>query len=118
MDLLKEFFLEAFPNPEREGCPDEETLVALAENRLPPAHPARFHIGSCSECYAEYRGYCFEVQEKREPTFGTPKSEETRLAGSWSQTASVLGTNLKTPTKAALWVRDRILAAYHHFSRS
>ena len=118
MDLLKEFLLEAFPNPDREGCPDEETLVALAENRLPPAHPARFHLGSCSECYAEYRGYCFEAQEKSEPTSGAPKSEKTRLAGSWSQTASVIGTNLKTPTKAVHWVRKRISAAYHHFSRS
>ena len=41
MDLIKEFFLEAFPNPDRIDCPSEETLVALAEERLLPGDPAR-----------------------------------------------------------------------------
>ena len=31
-ELLEEFFLEAFPNPERVGCPDEDAMQALAEN--------------------------------------------------------------------------------------
>lgn len=51
---MKDFLLESFPNPERKGCPDEDTLQALAEDRLPPSHPALLHVGSCSECYAEY----------------------------------------------------------------
>ena len=33
---MKDFFLEANPNPDRIGCPDERTLRALAEDRLPP----------------------------------------------------------------------------------
>lgn len=55
LDLLKNYLLKAFPNPEREGCPDEETVKALAERRLPLNQPAMLHIASCSECYAEYR---------------------------------------------------------------
>ena len=51
---MKDFLLESFPNPERKGCPDEDTLQALAEDRLPPNHTALLHVGSCSECYAEY----------------------------------------------------------------
>ena len=51
---MKDFLLESFPNPERKGCPDEGTLEALAEDRLSPNHPALLHVGSCSECYAEY----------------------------------------------------------------
>jgi len=117
MDLLKEFLLEAFPNPDREGCPDEETLIALAENRLPPAHPARLHLGSCSECYAEYRGCCLELQEKNNPTLDTPDPEETRVVRSWSKTVSVLRPNLTRPTKAVHWLRDRLLAAFHNLSR-
>ncbi len=31
-ELLEEFFLEAFPNPDRVGCPDEDAMQALAEN--------------------------------------------------------------------------------------
>ena len=62
---MKEFLLEAFPNPERKGCPDEETLKALAEDRLPPHHSARLHVGSCSECFAEYRGYRLEWEDRK-----------------------------------------------------
>ena len=56
-DLLNDFLLEAFPNPERKGCPDEDTLQAFAEDRLPPGNPVLGHISSCSECYREYRHY-------------------------------------------------------------
>jgi hypothetical protein len=50
---IRRFFLEAYPNPERSGCPDETTLKDIAENRLPPNHPARLHLASCSPCFAE-----------------------------------------------------------------
>jgi hypothetical protein len=56
-DLMKEFLLESFPNPGRKGCPDEETIKSLAERRLPASHPAMMHLGSCSECFAEYGHY-------------------------------------------------------------
>lgn len=66
MDLIREYFLEAHPNPERIGCPDEDTLKALAEDRLPPEHPARLHLASCSECVAEYLGYRDEWKEAQQ----------------------------------------------------
>lgn len=56
-DLLNDFLLEAFPNPERKGCPDDDTLQAFAEDRLPPGNPVLSHISSCSECYREYKHY-------------------------------------------------------------
>jgi len=64
-DLLKDFLLEAFPNPERKGCPDEQTLKALAEGRLEVDHPAALHVGSCSECYSEYRNYHQDWKEAK-----------------------------------------------------
>src|ERR1700731_2838233 len=76
---MNDFLLEAFPNPERKGCPDEGTLKALAENRLRLDDPAGLHVGSCSECYAEYRHYRLDWKQ-------------TRDAGSAS-VASVLGPN-------------------------
>ena len=60
---MKDFLLDTFPNPERKGCPDDKTLEALAEDRLPAEHPARLHVGSCSECYAEYRHYRLDWEE-------------------------------------------------------
>ena len=56
-DLLNDFLLERFPNPERIGCPDDKTLRAFAEDRLPPGSSPLEHVSSCSECYAEYRHY-------------------------------------------------------------
>jgi len=40
VDIIKDYFLETNPNPERKGCPDEATLQGLAEDRLPVSHPA------------------------------------------------------------------------------
>ncbi len=31
-ELIEQFFLEAFPNPDRIGCPDEEAVQAVAQN--------------------------------------------------------------------------------------
>src|SRR5580704_17127421 len=62
---MKDFFLEANPNPDRIGCPEERTLRALAEDRLPSPHPARLHLASCSECFAEFRGFKGDWEQKR-----------------------------------------------------
>lgn len=67
-DLMKDFLLETFPNPERKGCPDDKTIEALAEDKLPPDHPARLHVGSCSECYAEYRHFRQDWEEANDTT--------------------------------------------------
>jgi hypothetical protein len=71
---MKDFLLETFPNPERKGCPDDKTLEALAEDRLPAEHPARLHVGSCSECYAEYRHYRLDWEESKAAA-STPNSD-------------------------------------------
>lgn len=55
MGLLMEFLFEAFTNPQRRGCPDDSELEALSRGILPHDHAAYRHIGSCSECFAEYR---------------------------------------------------------------
>ncbi len=54
-DVIEKFFLQANPNPEREGCPGWETLKAIAENTLPIQHPARLHLASCSPCFGEFQ---------------------------------------------------------------
>jgi hypothetical protein len=54
-NIIREFFLRGNPNPTREGCPDRAILQAIADNSLPPNHPARLHLASCSPCFAEFR---------------------------------------------------------------
>ena len=45
-----------FANPQREGCPDSETLNLLARRRPSLAESADLidHIGTCSPCFNEY----------------------------------------------------------------
>ena len=62
-ELIKDFLRESFPNPERKGCPDEDVLQALAEDRITPNDPALLHVGSCSECYREYLHLRREFEE-------------------------------------------------------
>src|ERR1700757_977288 len=62
---IRQFFLEANPNPERQGCPDEKTLKDIAENRLPTDHPARLHLASCPPCFAEFRSFKGQFEDKR-----------------------------------------------------
>jgi len=94
---MKDFLLEAFPNPERKGCPDDETLKALADDRLPANDPVRLHLGSCSECFAEYRGYRMEHEDfvKTEssavlPLPGGTKSVSRSRFLPWAIAASLL----------------------------
>ncbi len=94
---MKDFLLEAFPNPERKGCPDDETLKALAEDRLLANDPARLHLGSCSECFAEYRGYRMEHEDFIKAgssavlplTVGKPSVSRSRFLP-WAIAASLL----------------------------
>ena len=64
-ELMKDFLKESFPNPERKGCPDEDVLQALAEDRITEDDPALLHVGSCSECYREYLHLRREFEEAK-----------------------------------------------------
>lgn len=75
-DLLNDFLLESFPNPERKGCPDEKTLRAFAEGRLPPGDPILRHVSSCSECYDEYRHYRQDWKEAISTAEAGSKSQQ------------------------------------------
>jgi hypothetical protein len=62
-EALEYFLLTAFPNPTRTGCPTDDVLRSIAEGRLPADDPAQLHVGSCSECYAEYRHYRMDWEQ-------------------------------------------------------
>ncbi len=65
-ELMKDYLLQSFPNPERKGCPDEDVLQALAEDRVASNDAALLHVGSCSECYREYLHLRREIEEARQ----------------------------------------------------
>lgn len=52
---IEEILLQAFPNPERVGCPPPETIRALGERRIGRDDPAWDHIWHCSPCFADFK---------------------------------------------------------------
>ena len=61
-----------FPNPERSGCPDKETLRAIAARNLSLEQVVEWvdHIGFCSPCYVEYDELRRQVVNRRWMRFG------------------------------------------------
>jgi hypothetical protein len=63
--LLEDFFLTQFPNPERNGCPDDLALQAFAEGITPNGTTSVLsHVSSCSECYREYVHYRMDMKDR------------------------------------------------------
>jgi hypothetical protein len=62
-DPIKHFFLEAYPNPAREGCPPTDVLRAIAANTIAPSDPACLHLAGCSPCFNEF--LTFQEAHKR-----------------------------------------------------
>ena len=54
-DELDYLFANASPNPNREGCPSRETLIALSRRERPIGHPDYLHLVRCSPCFREFR---------------------------------------------------------------
>jgi len=61
-----------FPNPERSGCPDKETLRAIAARNLSLEQVVEWvdHVGFCSPCYVEYDALRRQVVNRRWMQFG------------------------------------------------
>jgi hypothetical protein len=51
--LLERTASEDHPNPERKGCPSQETLAAFAQNprEFPMDDPIFEHVQNCSPCF-------------------------------------------------------------------
>ena len=56
-----------FPNPSREGCPEDGLLKRMAAKQgvLPVGHPTHVHIMQCSPCYQRLEGYRATYRQRR-----------------------------------------------------
>lgn len=59
-ELLQQSILRHYPNPDRKGCLDKETIASIAEQSLPHQDARWEHISHCSPCY---RGFLDHRQE-------------------------------------------------------
>jgi len=53
-EMLQQAVLQHYPNPERKGCLDSETITTIARQRLPHQASGWEHISHCSPCYREF----------------------------------------------------------------
>ena len=54
-----------FPNPERTGCPDPETLNSMSRRIIPMTQAQLHHVTHCSPCFRTFQAIRAEVRHKR-----------------------------------------------------
>src|SRR6266576_1549910 len=54
LDFARSYLSEAFPNPDREGCPPESALRSLAFNPKQSEPTVTEHLAACSPCFRRY----------------------------------------------------------------
>lgn len=86
-DEFDYLFANTSPNPNREGCPSREELVALSRREKPIGDPGYLHIVRCSPCFREFRTMQQEHKRKRRAaltrTLAVAATVAVAVAGYW-----------------------------------
>src|SRR5579863_8787291 len=62
---LQDVALREFPNPERIGCPDPETLGGMSRRILPMTEDQLHHVTHCSPCFQAFLSIRREMRQRR-----------------------------------------------------
>ena len=62
--FAKSYLSEAFPNPQRIGCPPDAALVRMAERPTEQDAPISEHLTGCSPCFKRYMEILAELKRK------------------------------------------------------
>src|SRR2546427_6940233 len=54
LDFARSYLSEAFPNPDRQGCPPDAALRSLAFNPNESEPTVTEHLAVCSPCFQRY----------------------------------------------------------------
>ena len=67
LDILRQGLTKEFPNPERIGCPGSSLLKGIAQQKvsLTGVEPWLDHLGSCSPCFQEFKGFRRQSTQRR-----------------------------------------------------
>ena len=82
---------EGFPNPDRAGCPDNETLKAMAFRKLSHEQLVGWidHLGTCTPCFREYTEFRNQAEWRRTLAYvGVAASVLVALFGLWQWRSS------------------------------
>lgn len=86
LDFARSYLSEAFPNPDRQGCPPDDALRSLAFNPSESEPTVTEHLAVCSPCFQRYSELLAEL--KSQPRV-EPRLSFTRISA-WSKTHPVL----------------------------
>ena len=64
LELGRKHLAEDFPNPTRQGCPQEDVLRLLAEQPKTVEDSVLDHITLCSPCYRAYSSFLQQMRAK------------------------------------------------------
>jgi hypothetical protein len=70
LDFARSYLSEAFPNPDREGCPRDAVLRSLAFNPTEGEPAVTEHLAACSPCFRRYGELLAELKSQREAQKG------------------------------------------------
>jgi len=70
LDFARSYLSEAFPNPDRQGCPPDAALRSLAFNPNESEPAVTEHMAACSPCFRRYGELLFELKSQREKEKG------------------------------------------------
>ncbi len=62
--FAKSYLSEAFPNPQRIGCPPDAALARMAERPTEQDAPISAHLTGCSPCFKRYMEILAELKRK------------------------------------------------------
>src|SRR5216683_4075979 len=62
---LQESALREFPNPERVGCPDAETLTGMSRRIIQMTQDQLHHVTHCSPCFQTFLAIRQEMRQRR-----------------------------------------------------
>ena len=65
LDFARSYLSDAFPNPNRQGCPPDVALRSLAVNPSASEAVVTEHLASCSPCFRRYSELLTEVKVER-----------------------------------------------------
>src|SRR6266700_6358385 len=86
LDFARSYLSEAFPNPDRQGCPPDAALRSLAFNPNESEPTVTEHLAVCSPCFRRYTELLGEL--KSQPRV-EPRLSFTRISA-WSKAHPVL----------------------------
>src|SRR2546428_7500563 len=66
LDFARSYLSEAFPNPDRQGCPPDAALRSLAFNPTEGEPAVTEHLAACSPCFTRYSELLAELKSQRE----------------------------------------------------